>query len=116
MNKHIIAFIIFSISSLLTLAEDKPLGDTKAGLVIVNAIYRSVGSQHRTIDVTRVLRKALRSGEATIKLNTAYLADGVDPARRMPKETLITYTIDGGEQKKKTFPDNQVLNFREDLN
>ena len=113
MNKLIIAFMIVSISSLLALAEDKPSGDAKAGLVIVTALYRSVGS-HRTIDVTRVLRKALKSGEATIKLNTASLAGGVDPARRMPKETLITYTING-EQKEKIFLEGEVLNFK-DLN
>jgi hypothetical protein len=121
MNKYFITFVVFGALSLFAVAEDKPASaagdadkDKKIGLVIVSASYGSAATHH-SIDTTRILRKALRSGAATIKLNTAEGAGGVDPARTKPKETTIVYTVNG-ERKQKTFPESKVLNFKEDLN
>jgi len=81
---------------------------------ILSATY-GVHDKNKTIDITETLRKALRAGAKQIKLNTQDGAGGKDPAPFAPKATVITYTING-QRKEKTFPEGQMLNFKDDLN
>ena len=83
-------------------------------LTILSASYGSPAKK-RVADITKNIRKVFESGTPTIKLNTDDGAAGVDPAPYTPKETTITYTING-QRKQKTFPEGRNLNFKEDLN
>lgn len=82
-------------------------------LAIVSATYGS-HEKKRITDITKNLRKAFESGEASIKLNTDKGAAGVDPAPFAPKATVVVYTING-QRKEKTFPEGRTLNFKDDL-
>jgi hypothetical protein len=82
-------------------------------LTILSASYGSP-TKKRFTDTTKNLRKVFESGTPTIKLNTDEGAAGVDPAPFTPKETTITYTING-QRKQKTFPEGYKLTFKDDL-
>jgi hypothetical protein len=86
----------------------------KLQLLILSASYGDQ-KKKRSIDTTKNLRKALEAGQAGIKLNTTDGAAGVDPAPFAPKETIITYSING-QRKQKTFREGHSLNFKDDLN
>ena len=83
-------------------------------LTILSASY-GAPAKKRVADITKNIRKALESGASIIKLNTEEGAAGVDPAPFTPKETTITYTING-QRKQKTFKEGHNLNFKDDLN
>lgn len=82
-------------------------------LTIVQAMYGHAPSK-RFLNITTNLRKAMDSGAASIKLNDDEAGGKKDPAPYAPKDTTITYTING-ERKQKTFPEGYNLNFKEDL-
>ena len=82
-------------------------------LAIISAMYGHAPSK-RFMDVSRNLRKAMESGATSIKLNDDEAGGKKDPAPYAPKDTTITYTING-QRKQKTFPEGYNLNFKEDL-
>lgn len=82
-------------------------------LAIVSASYGHAPS-NRMVDTTKILRKALESGDLTITLGHKELAGGNDPAPLSPKENTIVYSVNG-QRKEKTFPESYKLNFKEDL-
>ena len=82
-------------------------------LTILSASYGSPDKK-QVVDITRNLRDALRSGTPTIKLDSDKGAAGIDPAPYKPKQTTVTYAING-ERKQKTFGEGHELNFKDDL-
>jgi hypothetical protein len=80
---------------------------------ILSATYGS-HEKHRTVETTEMLRRALREGKATLKLDNSLCEGGKDPAPFVPKATTVTYTIDG-QRKQKTFKEGYELNFDTDL-
>lgn len=87
--------------------------DVSMQLAIVSASYGHVPS-NRTVDTTKILRKALESGDPGITLGHKDLAGGNDPAPLSPKENTIVYSVNG-QRKEKRFPESYKLNFKEDL-
>jgi hypothetical protein len=81
--------------------------------VILSATYGQLDKK-RTQDVTDQLRRALRAGQETLKLNNE-LTGGKDPAPYAHKETKVIFSING-DRKEKVFSEGQTLNFKEDLN
>lgn len=82
-------------------------------LQILSSFCGEVGGP-RKVETTGILKQAPENREEEIVLNTRFGAVGHDPATAAAKETTITYKI-RGETKKKTFPENHRLNFRDDL-
>jgi hypothetical protein len=82
-------------------------------LSIISAKYGEP-SGNRLVDTTEHLRQVLNSKQKTLKLNTRDGAEGKDPAPRVVKQTVITYSIHG-KTKTKSFPEAYDLNFEADL-
>jgi len=80
---------------------------------ILSASYGS-HEKHRTVDTAEMLRRALREGKATLKLDNSLCEGGKDPAPFVPKTTIVTYSVDG-QRKQKTFKEGYELNFDTDL-
>jgi hypothetical protein len=88
---------------------------TSPQLVIVSATY-GAPAKNLVIDVSDEIRSALAGGSPTKKLRDSQEGGtgGVDPAPFVTKVTTITFKI-GGVEKKKSFPEGHVLNFKDDL-
>ena len=80
-----------------------------AEFLILSASY---GAAPRWLDVAAQIRKAWRTGQATMVLNTDTYRG--DPAPYVPKQTKIVYSING-KREEKFSPEGHVLNFNDEL-
>ena len=97
-------------------AANNAIDLNKAGPVGLAIISAKLGDfeAKRVIDVTDLLRKALRSGQLTVKLDHDYLhtADPMDGSHN--KKMRIAYSING-VRKEKEWAEGAMINFKDDL-
>lgn len=85
-------------------------------LSIISVIFGEQGVPGRTRDVTKGVKKVFESGAASVTLHRDSAAFGkTDPSPGKQKTIVITYMING-LRKERTFKEEHILKFKEDLN